>query len=195
MGQKIRRFLITLGGLMLVSVSCSAQEPGASQVTADEVLRILESKDVSEVSSSFIKSQKLYCDRVAQAFQQYRLNHASEQGLYAILPRSAQQIRELYQLTILNPPAGHEELVTLYEGYFQTVFKAAPRHPDSFQLLFSIATNFDSPLSEGEQQWFCDLLHGLYLSAPDSYLKALADHRKRRQMLLVCAAGCRDTAD
>src|ERR1039458_1445246 len=187
MDQKIRRFLIMLGSVMLVSVSCSAQEPRASQITGEEVLRILESKDISEVSSSFNKSQKLYCDRVAQAFQQYRLNHASEQGLYAVLPSSAQQIKELYQLTVLNPPAGHEELVALYEGYFQTVFKAAPRHPDSFQLLFSVATNFDSPLSEGEQQWFCDLLHGLYVSAPDSYLKALTDHRKRRKMLLVCA--------
>jgi len=195
MGQKIRRSLFMLGAAMLVSTSCSAQERGASQVTADEVLRILESKDISEVSSSFNKSQKLYSDRVAQAFQQYRLNHASEQGLYAVLPSSAQQIKELYQLTILNPPAGHEELVSLYEGYFQTVFKAAPRHPESFQLLFSVATNFDSPLSEGEQQWFCDLLHGLYVSAPDSYLKALADHRKRRQMLLVCAAGCSDTTE
>jgi hypothetical protein len=195
MGQRIRLFLIMLGGVMLVSASCWAQEPGASQVTADEVLRILESKDISEVSSSFNKSQKLYCDRVAQAFQQYRLNHALERGLYAVLPSSAQQIKELYQLTILNPPAGHEELVALYEGYFQSVFRAAPRHPDSFQLLFSVATNFDSPLSEGEQQWFCDLLHGLYVSAPDSYLKALADHSKRRQMLLVCAAGCSDTAE
>jgi hypothetical protein len=195
MSQKNRRFLIMLGVVVLVSVSCLAQKEGASQVTADEILRILDSKDVKEVSSSFDKSQKLYCDRVAQAFQQYRLNHGSEQGLYAVLPSSAQQIKELYQLTVLNPPAGHEELVALYEGFFQTVFKAAPRHPESFQLLFSVATNFDSRLSEGEQQWFCDLLHGLYVSAPDSYLKALAGHRNRRQMILVCAAGCSDSAE
>jgi|GEM_PF-3402595 len=189
MGQKIRRLLVILGSVVLVGVSCSAQEPVAHKVTADEVLRILESKNSSEVSSAFDKSQKLYCDRVAQAFQQYRLNHASEQGLYAVLPTSAQQIKDLYQLTVLNPPSGHEELVALYEGYFQAVFKAAPRHPESFNLLFSVATNFDSPLSEGEQQWFCDLLHGLYVSAPDSYLKVLADHQNRRQMLLVCASG------
>jgi len=184
-----------LGGVVLISVSCSAQEPGASQVTADEVLSILASKDVKEVSVSFNKSQKLYCDRVAQAYQQYRLDHASEQALYSVLPSSAKQVKELYQLTILNSPTGHEQLVALYEGYFKAVFQAAQRHSESYQLLFSIATNFDSPLSEGEQQWFCGLLHDLYSNAPDSYLKALADHRNRRQMILACAARCSDNAE
>ena len=184
----IRWLIIALGCATLSSISCVAQKPSAPTVTSEEVLRILDSKNAAEVEAAFNMSQKLYSDRVARAFQKYRLDHTSEGALYAVLPASAEQVKELYRLTDLS--TGHEKLVSLYEGYFQTVFRLAPHHTESFQLLFSIATNFDSPLSEGEQDWFCGLLQDLYTRAPSSYLKALAEYKHGRQMMLTGAAGC-----
>ena len=127
---------------------------------------------------------------MARAFQEYRLDHSSESELFVVLPKSAEQIRELYQLTILNPPSGHEDLVALYEGYYKAAFNAAPKHPGSFPILFAVAANYGAPLSEGEAPWFCDLLHKLYLNAPDAYLQTLASHHNYRQSALTCAVSC-----
>ncbi|MGA3136530.1 MAG: hypothetical protein ABSC88_11115 [Terracidiphilus sp.] len=195
MNQTSRRILGILCGTALLCVSSGAQEKRYSSDTSDEILPILRSKDESALTEAFNRSKKLYTDRVAQAFQKYRLNRSSENELFAILPASAEQIRELYQLTVLNPTTGHEELVALYEGYYNAVFKAAPNHPESFPILISIAENYGEKLSEGESPWFCDLLHELYESAPDLYLKTLVSHRNLRHMALVCAAGCEDTKE
>jgi len=176
--------------VLLMCLSCSAQEKRASSVTADEVLQILGSKDDSALAAAFNKSQKLYPDTVARAFQEYRLDHSSESELFVVLPKSAEQIRELYQLTILNPPSGHEDLVALYEGYYKAAFNAAPKHPGSFPILFAVAANYGAPLSEGEAPWFCDLPHKLYLNAPDAYLQTLASHHNYRQSALTCAVSC-----
>jgi hypothetical protein len=173
----------------LMCFSCAAQQKRAS-VTADEVLRVLGSKDDVALTAAFNKSQKLYADRVARAFQEYRLKRSSERELFVVLPQSAEEIRELYQLTILNPPSGHEDLVSLYEGYFKAVFSAAPTHPEAIPTLFAVAANYGAPLSEGESPWFCDLLHKLYASAPDAYLQALATHPRYRQQALACAVAC-----
>ena len=193
MNKTCRQLLGIFCGVALLCVPCHAQEKRSSTVTADEVLQILRSKDESALTAAFNRSQKLYTDRVARAFQEYHLNRSTELDLFAVLPDSAEQIRELYQLTILNPTTGHKELVALYEGYYKAVYDNAPKHPKSYPILFSIAANYESPLSEGEQDWFCDLLHELYMRAPDLYLHALLEsHRGQRQMALVCAAGCTD---
>ena len=186
-----------LCGAVIICTPCSAQEKMYPQATADEVNQILESKNQSALTAAFDRSQKLYIDRVAQAYRRYRLNHSFESGLYAVLPASARQMNEMYQLTEMSPPSGDKEFEDFYEGYYKTVFKDAPKHPKSYPTLFAIGSFYgatDCCGVDGESPWFCELLHDLYVSDPDLYLQALADPRNRhyRQGPLACAADIDD---
>ena len=140
MKQTGRWIFGVLCGAVTMCTPCSAQEKMHPQATADEVNQILESKNQSALTAAFDRSQKLYIDRVAQAYRRYRLNHSFESGLYAVLPASARQMNEMYQLTEMSPPSGDKEFEDFYEGYYKTVFKDAPKHPKSYPTLFAIGS-------------------------------------------------------
>ena len=186
-------------GILLVFVVWTAACPRALQrqsFSPQEIVALLNSKNAAELNKVYAQSQRSFVSAVAYAYRAYELKlPQSEDNLFRALPHSTEDTRQLYELTVANPPEGRDKLTGLYDGYYKAVFDLAPRHPQVFSRLFAVAANFGHGMNEGEGQWFCDLLHHLYKKDPERYLHALAQEPRYRQTALVCAAGCTDTGD
>ena len=90
----INRALIRVSmAIFLTTSSCIAQSTKPTPVTAGELLRILGAKNSSQLTAAFDKSQKLYADRVALAFQKYHIDRSSEVGLFLVLPSRRKKSR------------------------------------------------------------------------------------------------------
>jgi hypothetical protein len=181
--------LLCILGYLSPTVGFSQQ---ADPLLAQDILNVLHGKNASEIAKAAEKRKEYLLD-IAQAYRMYELRMPrSENQLYVLLPRSSEQISRLYLLTILNPEHSREELVDLYQNYYKTVFALAPKHPKEIRRLFAIVANYGGNMNEGEEEWFCDLLHDLFEKAPGEYLRALADEPKYHTVGLTCAAACEE---